>query len=240
MRIIVTRSGEDAELQAARLAALGHQPVIHPLLQIDYPALPPIALDGVQALILTSRNALRGLSRNAAFEAAKSLPAYCVGEGTADGAREHGFAHTVTGEGTAKDLVPLIAQSLRPQAGPLLYLTGAHLAFDLEAPLAQLGFAVTRLIVYESREPGEAAAARFAGDLRSGVDGVILMSPRGAANFIRIVKGFDLEREVRAIRCYCYSDAIAGALSKINGLTVAVSRRPTEAELMQLIGPVAA
>lgn len=237
MRLLVTRSGADAERQAARLTALGHEPLIHPLLEIDYPRLGPLPLSGVQALILTSRNALRGLSQNGALAAAKRLPAFCVGEGTAGAAREMGFARVFIGEGAAKDLVPLIAQSIRPEHGALLYLTGTHLAFDLEAPLTQLGFTVRRTVLYDAREADAAAASRLAQDLRAGVDGVILMSPRGAAIFTSIVISLALEREVRAIKCYCYSDAIAEPLRKINGLTIAVCRRPTEADLLALIGP---
>lgn len=236
MRLLVTRSGADAERQAARLTALGHEALIHPLLEIDYPRLDPLALRGVQALILTSRNALRGLAKNDAFAAAKRLPAFCVGDGTAGAAREQGFTRVFIGEGTAKDLVPLIAQSLRPENGALLYLTGTHLAFDLEAPLTQLGFAVKRAILYEAREADAPAAARLGADLRAGIDGAILMSPRSAAIFAGIFLGVAAEEEVRPIRCYCYSDAIAEPLSKINGLTIAVSRRPTEADLMALIG----
>jgi uroporphyrinogen-III synthase len=237
MRLLVTRSGADAERQAARLTALGHEPLLHPLLEIDYPRLAPLSLQGVQALILTSRNALRGLNKNGALAAAKRLPAYCVGEGTAGAAREMGFARVFIGEGTAKDLVPLVAQTMRPENGALLYLTGTDLAFDLEAPLTQLGFTVRRTVIYDAREADAAAASRLAQDLRAGVDGVILMSPRGAALFTSIVIDHALEQEIRAIKCYCYSDAIAEPLRKINGLTIAVSRRPTEADLMALIGP---
>lgn len=237
MRIVVTRSTADARGQAAWLKALGHTPLIHPLLDVVYCDLTPFNLSGVQALIATSRNALRGLRRNAAFEAAKALPIYCVGEGTAELARELGFERVHIGEGAAKHLLPLIAGTARPRDGALLYLTGKHLAFDLEGPLKALGFSVPRIILYEAREIGAAAQKKLANEIRAGVDGVILMSLRTASIFAQLLKKLKLEGEDAAITCYCYSEAIAEPLREIAGLTIAVSSRPTETDLAELIGP---
>jgi uroporphyrinogen-III synthase len=236
MRLVVTRPVEDAGRQADTLAALGHVPLIHPLMKIVYASLAPIQLTGVQALIATSRNALRGLERNPSWRAAKCLPLVSVGENTGEFAREAGFGQVISGPGTARELVPVITSAFRPGDGALLYLTGEHIAFDLERPLAAAGFAVPRLILYESQEVDEDGATAFAQAIRAGVNGVILMSPRTAGIFVRLVKRFELEGEVRAITCYCYSNAIAEALSEIEGLTIAAASRPTEDELIGLIG----
>lgn len=237
MRLIVTRPAEDAERQARALAALGHEPLIHSLLTIDYPPLAPISLTGVQALIATSRNALRGLERNEAFATARRLMLFCVADKTADYAREAGFTRVMHGAGTAKDLVPLITTTMHPEDGALLYLSGEHLAFDLETPLRKAGFAIPRIIAYQAREADQEAAFELAGAIRQGVDGVVLMSARTGAVFVRLIKRLKLEGEVRAITCYCYSDAIAEALSEIEGLTIAVSSLPTEEDMIALIGP---
>lgn len=237
MRLAITRPRDDAERQAKQIKALGHEPLICPLLEIEDRLVAPFHLENVQALIVTSRNALRSLSRNRAFEESKTLPVYCVGEATAEFAGELGFSRIIPGEGTAKALLSRIAQTANPQGGVLLYLTGGHLAFDLESPLATAGFHVTRIILYEAREIDEQGASDFAEKIREGIDGVILMSPRTAEIFIKIIRRFALEQEVRAISCYCYSKAIAKPLREIDGLTGAVSSHPTEAELMRLIGP---
>jgi uroporphyrinogen-III synthase len=236
MRLIITRPAEDAERQAAQIRALGHEPLIYPLMEVLYQQVTPLQLDGVQALIATSRNALRGLSRNSAFADAKLLPVYCVGDSTADYARELGFIYVFSGEGTAQDLLKLISHALHPESGALLYLTGHHLAFDLETPLKSLGFLVPRVILYETREIAVAGAHPIIEALKEGADGVILMSPRTSTIFAGLVKKFNLEGEDGGITCYCYSDAIAKPLREINGLTIEVSSHPTEADLMELIG----
>ena len=237
MRLVVTRPLEDAERQAATLKALGHEPHIHPLLEIAFPPLTPLQLKGVQALVATSRNALRGLARNDSFRLAARLPVYCIARHTADFARKSGFTHVIAGTGTAKDLVPLITHAAKPQDGALLYLTGRHLAFDLETPLRSAGFAVPRVIIYETHEIAGEKADAFAQTMIDGVDGVILMSPRTASTFVGLIKNFNLAREAREITCYCYSAAIAEPLSEIEGLTVAVSSHPTEDDMLTLIGP---
>jgi uroporphyrinogen-III synthase len=237
MRLVITRPAEDAGRQAETLAALGHVPLVHSLMRMSYPPIEPIRLTGVQALIITSRNALRGLQRNESWRAAKELPVVSVGDRTGEAASEAGFARVISGPGTARELTPVIASAFRPSGGALLYLTGEHLAFDIEKPLAAAGFAVPRIILYQTYDVDEHGAAAFAQAIRGGVDGVILMSPRTATIFAGLVKRFNLEGEVRGITCYCYSNAIAEALGEIEGLTIAAASRPTEEDLIGLIGP---
>ncbi len=238
MRLLITRPLDDAARQAEQLRVLGHTPLIFPLLEIVYADLTPLRLQDVQALIVTSRNALRGLSRNGAFETAKSLPVYCVGESTGELARDFGFARVISGEGRAGDLVAAILHSAKPEDGALLYLTGKHLAFDLETPLVEAGFFVPRAICYEARELHPGRAAALAEMIRGReIDGAVLMSPRTAQIFAQIIKRFDLMREAGAITCYCYSEAIARPLEGLYGLTIAISSHPKEADMLKLIGP---
>jgi uroporphyrinogen-III synthase len=239
MKLLITRPAEDARRQAAPFEALGHEVVIRPLMDVVFPRLTPLRLQGVQGLIATSRNALRGLARNGAIEAAKRLPIYCVGEGTANFARELGFAHVVAGKGAAKGLIPVITYSTAPDAGALLYLTGQHLAFDLEKPLKDKGFAVPRVIIYEAREADRSALTAFAEALRAGVEGLILMSPRTAAICVNAIKQFKLEREAASATCYCYSGAVARPLREIDGIKIAIACSPTETDLIELVGPAA-
>ena len=236
MRLVITRPREDAERQADQLRALGHEPLIHPLLEILYLPLPTLDFDDVQALIITSRNALRALSQNDGFNDAKKLPVYCVGEGTAEFARDLGFSTIFVGGGTARELIPTLTDTVDPNGGILLYLTGQNLAYDLEAPLTDAGFQVKRIIAYKALPLGREHIVNFAKSLKRGVDGVLLMSPRTASAFINFIKIFGLEQETRAIICYCYAETIARPLGEIDGLTIAVSSSPTEDEFLKLIG----
>lgn len=237
MRLLVTRPLEDAGRQAEMLNYLGHEVEIQPLLDLDFPPLTPLQFNGVQALIATSRNALRGLARNESFEKAKRLPVYCVGPKTAQFARQLGFTKCIGGQGTAKDLLTLIQHVVRADEGALLYLTGQSIAFDLERPLKAAGFTVPRVIIYEAREIGRNAQVEFARKLSDEVDGVILMSPRTAQIFASIIKSFKLTHSGWGMKCYCYSDAIAEPIREMKGVTISVASHPTEEDMMELIGP---
>jgi uroporphyrinogen-III synthase len=233
MRLLITRPKEDGGRLAERVADLGHEPYLLPLIEIAYPELPEIPLAGVQAIIATSRNALRALRRNAAFAAAKALPVYAVGEGTAAFAADLDFAEVRVGAGTGKDLVPLIAKTARPEAGALLYLTGEQIAFDLAGVLSALRYDIRRVVVYAVRENTEAFAP-FNGLTRVGLDGVLVMSPRTARVLAKLLEASP-PGDIRGLTCYCYSQAVAKPLEHIPGLRLSVARQPKVADLLALI-----
>ena len=61
MRLLVTRPEPDALKLRAALEERGHQATVEPLLRVSFEDADAIDLDGVQALIATSRNGLRAL-----------------------------------------------------------------------------------------------------------------------------------------------------------------------------------
>ena len=61
MRVMITRPRADAERLAALLDDRGIESLIEPLLEITFNADPPLDLDGVRALLLTSANGARAL-----------------------------------------------------------------------------------------------------------------------------------------------------------------------------------
>ena len=237
MRLLITRPEEDGGKLAEQLAARGHEPVLLPLLEIHFAELPPLPLAGLQALIATSRNALRALRRNAAFAEARALPVYCVGTATAGYAAELGFADVRIGAGTGRDLAVLIPATARVEAGALLHLTGEHIAFDLAEALSRHGFDVRRAVLYTARE-NAAAGPALAGLLAAGLDGAILMSPRTAQVFAGLIEGVP-PAHIRGLTCYCYSQAVAKPLETVPGLRLSVAAHPNEADLLAIIGDAA-
>ena len=131
MRLLVTRPEPDGSRQAEKLRAMGHEPVLAPLLTIEI--LPGVALDlkGAQALIVTSRNVLRAVAARPELIEARNLPLYAIGDATADVAAELGFRQIVVGAGTGEQLADLIARELDPAKGVLVHLAGGMLAFDI-------------------------------------------------------------------------------------------------------------
>jgi uroporphyrinogen-III synthase len=142
MRLLVTRPEPDALKLRALLEEHGHQAAVEPLLRVSFDDADPIDLEGVQALIATSRNGLRALKSHPALAEARQLPLFAVGEATAKEARALGFEVVVTGAGTAQELVVHMVSALDPAAGLLLHLAGDALAGDLKGGLEEHGFRV--------------------------------------------------------------------------------------------------
>jgi uroporphyrinogen-III synthase len=239
MRLLVTRPEPDARRQAEALAAKGHQPVLAPLLTIEFLSDMPLDLAGAQALIVTSRNALRALSFHPQRREAIKLPLLAVGEATARAAAELGFTQVTTGPGTGEALAELIRRELGPNAGPLVHLAGETLAFDLKSALEMHGFAVRQAVLYRAvpvRElPPQALSLLTAGKL----DGVILMSPRTAGTFADLLRMHGAVTELTGLRCYCLSPAVAEALAPHKPL-LRVALRPREEDILALIDSEAA
>ena len=239
MRVLVTRPEPDASLQAEALAARGHEPVIAPLLTIEFLSDSKLGLDGVQALIITSRNALRALAAHPQRDEAIKIPVLAVGDATAHTAQELGFREVTIGLGTGAALAGLIKQELEPKEGPLLYLTGDVIAFDLGAALEAHGFTVRKTMLYQAAPadalPAEALAALSAGRL----DGVILMSPRTARIFAALSAKHGTATPIKGPICYCLSEAIAEELRPL-GFAVRVAGAPREEDVLALLDGEAA
>ena len=77
--------------------------VIAPLLLIEPATGVGLELDGAQALIVTSRNALRA-HPHPDLAAVLRLPLFAVGGATAKAATELGFTKVTTGPGTGEEL----------------------------------------------------------------------------------------------------------------------------------------
>jgi uroporphyrinogen-III synthase len=239
MRLLVTRPEPDASREAEALGSRGHQPVLAPLLTIEFTGAVPLQLDGAQALIVTSRNALRALAAHPELGAALTLPLFAVGEGSARLAQELGFADVTIGPGTGAELAALMLDELKPGKGAVVHLAGETLAFDLKGTLEKEGFAMRAPVLYRAtplREfPAEAAALLASGEL----EGVILMSPRTARTFAALFAALRPVRKARGLVCYCLSKAVADAVIAL-GVETRVAAGPREEDVLALLDSEAA
>jgi uroporphyrinogen-III synthase len=216
------------------LRAMGHDPVLAPLLTIEI--LPGVALhpEGAQAVIVTSRNVLRAVAARPELIETRNLPLYTVGDATARMAAELGFRQIIAGPGTGEQLADLIAHQLDPSKAPLVHLAGGLLAFDMKSALEAQGFIVRQPVLYQA-VPAEALPVEALGLLReSRLDGAIFMSPRTAAIFAGLAAAHGAVTQASQLHCYCLSQAVAGALAPI-GAKVVVAPQPREEELLALI-----
>jgi uroporphyrinogen-III synthase len=239
MRLLVTRPEPDASRQAEKLTARGHEAVLAPLLTIEFDRAAPLQFEGAQALLVTSRNALRALASHPALGEALKLPLLAVGDATAGEAQALGFADVTIGPGTGAKLAKLIAREFEPSRGALVHLSGETIAFDLKSALEAVGFTVRRFVLYRA-VPGAALPAQALSLLKAGeLDGIILMSPRTAKTFAELAVSHGLVTQASGLVCYCLSEAVAEAVRPL-GSKIRVAARPREEDVLALVDSEAA
>ncbi|MDB5641288.1 MAG: uroporphyrinogen synthase [Hyphomicrobiales bacterium] len=183
MRVLLTRPEADARRSAARLATLGHEPVLAPLFEI-VPTSATRPAGAFDRLLATSAHAFDHLPD---IDDLAPLRIDLVGARTADAARDAGFAKTGITAPDAKALAIAIARERTPPQD-FLYFAGRERRPDLEAGLAALGHRITPWIVYETRE-SEAAAAHLAHVWQAqDIDAVLHFSPRSAALYVALAE----------------------------------------------------
>lgn len=234
MRVLVTRPEFDATREAETLAARGHDPVLAPLLAIEFLPGVPLDLAGAQALIVTSRNALRALAAHEELQQALRLPLFAVGEATARAARQLGFTEVTIGPGTGAGLLPLIRRELHPEKGALVHVAAEAVAYDLKPVLEEEGFTFRRPVLYRSH-PASTLPDDIVAGLASGeISGVILLSPRTAKTFAALAERHGVLTQAKGLVCYCLSQAVAEAVTQA-GLAVRVAAHPREEDVLALL-----
>src|ERR1700676_2576872 len=227
MAVLVTRPHPDDETTAAGLRARGFEVLLAPVLRFE-----PVAFRDDEdarygAVIVTSANALRGLTAPLKADSLLKLPLFAVGEHTASAARSAGFETVISANGDAMALRELLQASIKTKAlkksSTLLYLAGAELSRDLAGELGQRGFSVVTLTTYRMapvsslpRETCEAFAA-------SRVEAVLHYSRRSARAFLEASRAAGVEISALSIPHCCLSDGVATVLRDAGATQVMVA-----------------
>ena len=226
LRLWVTRARPGAEATAARLAAMGHRPLVSPLLTIRR-LRPRLDLTGVGAVAFTSRN---GVAAFAALEPERGLQIFAVGDATAEAAREAGFRHVRSAAGDVAALAALIIAE--PVEGAVLMAGAREPAGDLPGALEAAGVQTRPAMVYAAFA---ASGGRGLTALRAGkLDGVLIHSPRAARRLTDLTSG--LIPAAGAVPAFCISPAAAAPLGGSPAFAPVAADHPDEAALLSLLG----
>jgi uroporphyrinogen-III synthase len=230
MRILVTRPQEDGVEIAARLAERGHQALVAPLLAPHFHDGRELALGGIQAILVTSANAVRALVRRTTR---RDIPVFAVGPQTAGEARDAGFRDVKDANGNLEDLTALIARTASPDRGAMLYVRGEPSRQGLSEQLSRRGFMVRTETLYEviaaQRLTWDAAEALRQGQL----DAAMFFSSRSARVFRDCLEKEGLDGH--KLIALCISAATAQALQPLSFQEVRVAGRPNQAAMLALV-----
>ncbi|MGZ3346045.1 MAG: uroporphyrinogen-III synthase [Caulobacteraceae bacterium] len=223
MRIWITRAEPGASRTADKLRALGHQPVVAPLLEVH--ALPgPVDLDGVGALAFTSANGVRAFAERAPDPGfGRALPVFTVGDATAAAARAAGFADVASASGDLDALADLIAAHARRFRGTVLAPGPREPAGDLCRALAARGVTARAQALYETLP----VFPRGLGQ----VDAVLVHSPKAGERLALVLGGQP------GPAAFCISAAAAAPLAGHPFARVEWAARPDEDSLLALLPP---
>ena len=220
--VLITRPEPQASAFAAELPE-GWQPVISPLLEIVPTGEVP-DLAGIGGVIFTSVNGVKAAQNHVQ---GASIPAWCVGERTAEAARELGL-DVIVADGDAAALRQLIAMR-RPDVR-LLHIRGKHSAGNLAQTLRGDGFEVDEAILYDQKARHLTVAAK-AGLMDREIAAVALFSPRTARIFAAETQGIDLN----GVRLLCLSRNVAEALGNRPDTSVEIAKSPDRTAMLALI-----
>jgi uroporphyrinogen-III synthase len=229
LRALVTRPRAEAAGLADALASRGIEAILEPMLDIHYRDGPAPDLAGVQAILCTSANGVRALTR---LSAERARPLFAVGESTAGRARAEGFVRVESAGGNVIDLARLVRDRLRPEDGRLLHVAGTEIAGDLAGDLSASGFEVQRAVLYEAH-PAAALSAGTARAVASGiVDFALFFSPRTAAIFAGLAEHAGLKAALHGVTAVSISAAANNALAALTFREHCVADTPDQRGLV--------
>jgi uroporphyrinogen-III synthase len=239
MAVLVTRPHPDDEITAAALRARGFEVLRAPMLRFEPVAFHDDMDARYGAVIVTSANALRGLTSNLKGHRLLELPLFAVGEHTAAAARRAGFTHVIPANGDAGSLRDLVFASVKAKqltkASTLLYLAGADLARDLASELGERGFRVVTQTTYRmvpvTSLPREACDAFAANQ----VEAVLHYSQRSARAFLDAARAAGVEISALAIPQCCISAEVASVVRDAGATQVMVAASPDENALFEAL-----
>jgi uroporphyrinogen-III synthase len=197
--IVLTRPVEQSRRFAEALTdALGGavEVVVSPLMQINPLEFGPVRPE--RDVIFTSENGVAGFVAGAEVRGRK---AFCVGDRTAEAAREAGF-EAYSASGTSVDLIELIASE---GGGEMIYARGAHIARDLKTDLAAIGIPVEEVLVY-GQDP-----LALGDDVRSLLCGSgPVVFPLFSRRSMRLLVEQGVGESAALVRAVCISKSVAG------------------------------
>lgn len=233
MHLLVTRAPEDAARTKAKLEAAGYRVLVSPVIEIvGTGAVWPHGV--VDLLFASSSHAFHGIDEITAptLETRRLIPLFCVGDRTAESARERGFAGSMVVAPNVAVLAVAIGK-IPTATRRALYLAGRDRKSDLETALDVIGVHPEVIETYEAR-PSSTLDPNAVDALRKGsMSGVLHFSHRSAALFAQAAAASDID--IRQLTHFCLSEDTATPLRAAGCESIRIAEQPNESALLQLI-----
>ncbi len=222
--IWITRASPGAEATAARVAALGHEGLIAPVLKV-------VALGGavdlsdVGAVAFTSANGVRAFADRCPE---RDLRVFAVGAATALASKAAGFRDILAAAGGVSDLAAMIRSLAEQVPGVVLHPSTTEPAGDLVGDLDRLGVTARALPLYQTVAMDVPRAVL---DRIPSLDGVLVHSPKAGRRLAQLLSHAELPN----LKAYCLSPQVAATLAALRIGPIGVAPLPNEEALLSLL-----
>jgi len=232
MTVIVTRGWPGAEQTATGLRGMGIDPIICPVLDVNFRATIDVDLSEVQALAFTSANGIRAWGPR---RPERDIPVFCVGNSTARVARDIGFSRVQSANGDVKKLGALIKRKLKPKKGSILHVRGIHAAGNLAGDLREAGFTAREVIGYGTVPVDALSEEAIAAIVSGSPVQVLVHSGRGAKTFLDLARRFGLHNWLGSVTAYGMSENALKPLEHAGFADLIPASSPTEEDLLETL-----
>lgn len=227
--VIITRAEPGTSETAARIEALGAEPILASVLSLQPDPDAPLAdLKSVTGLVFTSANGVRVYAER---EGDRTLTAWCVGPATATAAREAGFSDVRESAGNAIDLAEFIAANAKPSSHPLLHVANAAAKGDLKAELERLGFAVQFTPLYRMQPAAALPDAAIQALTQEAPAIVLIHSAKGAERFAALCENLSRDQ----LTAVAISDPASAPLAPLKLAGLHIADAPNEDSLLSAL-----
>lgn len=182
--IWVTQTLPRALDSAADYEVLGLKPIVSPLLKIKASNIALTAPSPETTLIFTARNGVFAFCEK---HKERFYDVFCVGDATANLAKEQGFQTVFSASGTAEDLLKLVQKNV-PFTQTIIHCSGRHVRGQITERLKVLGYCAERIEYYASYPVDGVNVPP------ENFDYVAIYSPLAAKTFAELCSHKDLSR----------------------------------------------
>ena len=212
MHILLTRPLEDCHEMILKFQSLGHEVSHLPLMVIEGLKCESLNLTDFKAIIFTSSNAVKFMNIK---NIDKKINCFCVGSATEKKAKSVGFQNVFAAEGNVANLKELILQNFNSSDGKLLYVSGDIVSSNLDQQLIAQGYNIKRIINYKAN-PIKKLDQNFINNLKLKMpDIVYIYSQNSAANFLILLKLYQLNNLFMSTNLMCISEKTSSILNEI-------------------------
>ena len=212
MHILLTRPLEDCKDLILKFKSLGHKVSHLPVIKIMSIEYDEPNFNNYSGIIFTSANSVKNLNLK---KINKKINCFCVGSATEKIAKQSGFQNIFCADGNVNNLKEIILQNFDKKNGPIIYISGEIISYNLDKDLISEGYSVTRLVNYVAK-PNKEIREEFIKDIKSLIpDIVFIYSENSARNFLNIIKKYDLSNEWMETNLMCLGERASSVLNEI-------------------------